>query len=337
MDKSQDKNKYINWKLWAGLLISIVSVWLALRNIDLAMLWKVISGCSLSYLMLAVLINLFQMLIRTWRWQILLKPIKETGFSNRLLSVISGFAANCVLPARLGEFVRADLLGQREEISKSSTFATIVVERLADGFTLLLILLIGLMYVTFPENMSAVSAGLKSAGIALVVSYILIIIFLIGFRLRPEQYLNILSKTLFFLPGHLKSKAIDIVRKFGQGLTPVKGFYGWGMLIFYSLLLWSLSLYQIECIERSIGLSLPFIATFVILSMASFGVMIPSAPGYIGAFHLAVQYGFMFFGISREQGLSAAILYHASFFFPTILIGVIAYIIINLDHRKQID
>jgi glycosyltransferase 2 family protein len=328
-------NRYINWKLWAGLLISTVSIYLALRKIDVAMLWKVISGCSVSYLVLAALINLVQFALRARRWKILLQPIKPTRFSNRFLSVLIGFSANCVLPARLGEFIRADLLGQREGISKSSTFATIVVERLFDGFTLLLILLIGLMFVTFPEDMRSVSTSLKGAGVGLFAAYILIIIFFAGFRLKPDLYLSILNKMLFFLPGHIKLRIVDIVRKFGLGLTPVKGLYGWGMVIFYSLLIWALSIYQVQLIEHSIGLSLPFIASFLILTMASFGVMIPSAPGYIGAFHLAVQYGFMFFGVSREEGLSAAILYHASFFFPTICFGVIAYMYANLHHQKK--
>lgn len=331
MDKSRDKSRNINWKLWIGLLISAVAIYLALRNVDLVNLWQVISGCSISYLLLAALVNLFQLVIRAWRWKILLDPVKITGFSNRFLSILIGFAANCVFPARLGEFIRADNLGQREQVSRSSTFATIVVERLFDGFTLLLILLIGLISVTFPEDMGAVSAGLKSAGITLFLSYILIIIFLIGFRLRPERYLTILNKILFPLPipSYLRDKSVDIVRKFGHGLTPIKGLFGWAMVVFYSLLLWFLSLYQIKFIEQAIGLSLPFLAAFLVLSIASFGVIIPSAPGYIGTFHLAVQYGFIFFGVSSEEGLSAAILYHASFFFPNILLGMIAYIIMN--------
>jgi glycosyltransferase 2 family protein len=328
-------NRYINWKLWAGLLISTVSIYLAFRKIDLALLWKDISSCAIRYLMLAVLCNLFQMMIRAWRWKILLDPIKKTGFSNRLLSVLIGFAANCVLPARLGEFIRADNMGQREGISRSSTFATIVIERLADGFTVLLILVIGVQFAVLPAEMSSVSAGLKSAGIILFVSYILIIFFLIGFRLNPRLYLAILDKCLFFFPAKIRIRASEIVRKFGLGLMPPKGFFAWVKLIFFSLLLWAISLYQIQFIEHSIGLSLPFIAAFVILSMATFGVMVPSAPGYIGAFHLAVLYGFMFFGVSREQGLSAAILYHASFFFPTILVGIIAYIITNLGRPPK--
>jgi len=329
MDNTPERNRIINWKLWIGLLISALSIYLALKNVDLLMLWQVISGCSIFYLVLAALINLIQMVIRAWRWKILLEPIKKTGFLNRLLSVVTGFAANCVLPARLGEFIRADQLGEREQISRSSTFATIVVERLMDGFTLLLVLFIGLISVTFPENMGSVSAGLKSAGIALFISYCLIIIFLVGFRLRPDLYLAILNKAFFFIPIRTRSKLIDITVKFEHGLAPIKGLYRWLMVIFYSFLLWSLSLFQVLFISHSVGVSIPFISTFLVLSMAVFGVMIPSAPGYIGSFHLAVQYGFLFFGVNREVGLSAAILYHASFFFPTILFGLIAYLTIN--------
>lgn len=331
MDKARDNNRDINWKLWVGLLISALAIYLALRNVDLVMLWEVISGCSLTFLLLSALIHLFQMVIRAWRWNILLSPIKKTGFSNRFMSVLIGFAANCVLPARLGEFIRADQMGEREQISRSSTFATIVVERLIDGFTLLLVLFIGLMGVAFPDDMGSVSTGLKSAGITLFISYSLIIIFLVGFRLRPDRYLAILNKALFFIPIKAKSKLIDITVKFEHGLTPVKGLNKWGIVIFYSLLLWSLSLFQVLFIGYSIGISLTFISLFLILSMAVFGVMIPSAPGYIGSFHLAVQYGFIFFGISREMGLSGAILYHASFFFPTIFFGLIAYIITHRD------
>jgi len=337
MDNTRDRKRPINWKLWLGLLISTVAIFLALQNVDIITLWEIISGCSLYYLLAAVLIHFFQLVVRAWRWKILLGPIRETAFSNRMLSVVIGFAANCLLPARLGEFIRADQLGQREKISRSSAFATIVVERLADGFTLLLILLIGLICVKFPEDMSQVSAGLKSAGVVLFISYVMIIVFFIGFRLKHDLYMRVLSKVLFFLPGRIRSGALDIVQKFGHGLAPVKSFYGWGTLVFYSLLLWSLSLFQIKFIEYSLGLSLPFITAFIILSMASFGVMIPSAPGYIGAFHLAVLYGFMFFGVSREEGLSAAILYHASFFFPTILIGIIAYITANIKNVKRPD
>ena len=60
--------------------------------------------------------------------------------------------------------------------------------------------------------------------------------------------------------------------------------------------------------------------------MVAFGVMVPSAPGFIGTFHLSAQYGFMFFAVSAEDAFSAAVLLHASFFFPSVLLGVLAFI-----------
>ena len=70
------------------------------------------------------------------------------------------------------------------------------------------------------------------------------------------------------------------------------------------------------------------------MAMASLGVMIPSAPGYIGTFHLSVQYGFLFYGISKELALSAAILWHAAMIFPTIIAGFIVFIVLHISPSK---
>jgi uncharacterized membrane protein YbhN (UPF0104 family) len=76
-------------------------------------------------------------------------------------------------------------------------------------------------------------------------------------------------------------------------------------------------------------------ATFIIMAITSLGVMIPSAPGYIGTFHLAVQYGFVLYGLAREEALSAAILWHAAFFFPTIIFGGLALIWLRISNREE--
>jgi uncharacterized membrane protein YbhN (UPF0104 family) len=70
--------------------------------------------------------------------------------------------------------------------------------------------------------------------------------------------------------------------------------------------------------------------------MSFFGALIPSAPGYIGTFHLAVQYGFLFYGIGSEEALSAAIIWHASMYFPTILFGIVAFLILQWSYKRQL-
>ena len=326
--------KSINWKLWSGLLISALFLYLAFREVDVTRMWGVVRSADLFFVFLVVIITFFQYVIRAWRWAILLEPIKKTGFSNRLSSVLIGFAANCILPARLGEFIRANYLGHSEKMSRSSAFGTIVVERLFDGLTLLLVLMIGLLGAILPEEYHNTLSSLRITGFLLLMTYVLIIIFLIGIRYKTDLFLNLLEKLLFFIPHRLLSRIIDVARNFSLGLVLTKDPYRLGLVVFYSFLLWFTALYQIQLIEQSVGLSLPFIATFLILAMSSFGVMIPSAPAYIGTFHLAVKYGFLFYGIGGEEALSAAIVWHFSMFIPTIIFGVISLMLLQISLKK---
>ena len=294
-------------------------------------MWVVIRRADPALFALVILLNLFQYAIRAWRWRILIEPIKETAFSSRLYALLIGFAANCILPARLGEIIRANYLGQREHLSASTAFGTIVLERIFDGLTLLLFLMVGLMGTTFPEEWHSVGISLRAIGLSLLVAYLLLIAFLIGFKVKAKLFLNLLDRLLFLVPRRFRSRIIDGVWNFSLGLAMTKKPCSWVLIIVYSLLLWFTSLCQIKLVELSIHLDLPLIAPFLVMAMASFGVMIPSAPGFIGTFHLSVQYAYLFYGVGKEEGLSAAVLWHASFFFPTLVLGLVAFSLLHLS------
>lgn len=335
MNRGDKPDRASNWKLWAGLIISALFLVLAFREVDFPRTWALIRTSDLSFLGLAAVVTFMQYVARAWRWRILLDPLKKTRYLNRLLPILIGFAANCILPARLGEFIRANYIGQREDVSASSVFGTIVIERIFDGFTLLFSLLTGLMATAFPPKLQEMSGTLKATALILFLAYILIIVFIWGFKYKTDSFLRIIKKILFFLSPSLRSKIIRIIRNFSLGLVPIKGWPGWVLAIFYSFLVWGLALFQIQWIGYAIHISVPFIATFIILPMATFGVMIPSAPGYIGTFHLAAQYGFLFYGVTREEALSAAILWHAVFFFPTIFFGMVAFFIFQVQDNRR--
>ncbi|MBW2063412.1 MAG: flippase-like domain-containing protein [Deltaproteobacteria bacterium] len=329
-------NKSLNLKLWTGLFLSAVFMYLALRGVDLAKVWGVIKSADLFYILLIVVLTFFQFMVRTWRWAILLEPIKQTGFLNRLSTTLIGFGANSIFPARMGEFIRANYLGHRERISASSAFGTIVVERLFDGFTLLLVLVIGLLGTKFTAEWQSVSDKLRITGFILLPSYLIFLLFLLCLRYRTEYFLRLFDRLLFFLPSSPRTRVIDAIENFSLGIVLVRNPLKWILIVFYSLLVWFLNLYQVELVENAIGLDLPFLAAFLIMSMASFGVMIPSAPGYVGTFHLSVQYGFIFYGVGKEEALSAAILWHAVVFFPTLLFGLVSFLLLNIPLAKPL-
>ena len=123
-------------KLWLGVAVSGVLLWLAFRGVDLQEVGHSFTQVRTVWL-LPVLASIF---VRFWltaiRWQVLLRPVKRIGIHRLFAVTMIGFMANNVLPARMGEFVRAYALGRSESLSTPLSFATIVLERVFDGFTL---------------------------------------------------------------------------------------------------------------------------------------------------------------------------------------------------------
>jgi hypothetical protein len=133
-------------KVWLGVAVSAVLLWVATRGVHLDEVLQQLRQVRPAWLV-PVLISIF---LRFWltavRWQLLLRPVKRVGVHRLFAITMIGFMANNVLPARLGEFVRAYALGRSEALPPSLPFATIVIERIFDGFTLLLFLVGGLSF-----------------------------------------------------------------------------------------------------------------------------------------------------------------------------------------------
>ena len=133
-------------KVWIGVAVSAVLLWVAVRGVSLDEVLAELRRVRPLWLV-PVIASIF---VRFWltaiRWQLLLRPVKRIGVHRLFAITMIGFMANNVLPARLGEFVRAYALGRAEALPPSLPFATIVIERIFDGFTLLLFLLGGLSF-----------------------------------------------------------------------------------------------------------------------------------------------------------------------------------------------
>ena len=124
--------------------------------------------------------------VRTQRWQYLLEPLGPTRFSVAFRTTVIGFAASSVLPARAGEVIRPYLLARREGLSATSTFATIIVERILDLVAVLVLLATYLL--AFDPGMAARDSALFAA------------IRLGGLVMAPVAVLSL--ALMFVLAGH---------------------------------------------------------------------------------------------------------------------------------------
>jgi uncharacterized protein (TIRG00374 family) len=309
-----------HWKTWLGGIISAGILYLVFRRIDLRLLLENLQKADYVYLAPIVVIIFITMALRAIRWGYFLRPIKRIGFHSLFEGIIISFMANNVLPARMGEFVRPYIIGRSERISKSASFATVVVERLFDGLTVLGLLAVALIFIQFPPGNIPFKTGLLIGGYITIAICILALAILVIAKIRPEWFLHIISLVRPLSATLAKSGASGI-RSFKEGLLCVESARIMIITIIYSLLIWAVFAYSIYLIGLSFGLKLSFSAVVIVLLAVCLAVMIPATPGYIGPYHAAVAYALVLYNIPLEKALSLSIVFHAVNYLPITLVG----------------
>jgi uncharacterized protein (TIRG00374 family) len=198
-------------KLYIGILVSVVFLYLAFRKVDYTELWQALKGANYWFIIPNIILGIFTMWMRAFRWKYMVNPIKKVGLGRLFSSVMIGFMGNNVLPARLGEFIRAYSLGSKENISKSASFATIVVERLFDGFSILFILWATLLLFPFPE-------WVKRGSNLFLLMNLGLLFFLIFLEIKTDSTVKFFQYIFRILPHKLRMKAEEILLKFISGL-----------------------------------------------------------------------------------------------------------------------
>lgn len=139
-------------QLAVGIAVSAFFLWLTLRPVKLADLWLSIRTLNWFWAVPFIAVTTLSMVVRAWRWRYLMKPVGDYTSRSLFGPMMAGFAINSLLPARAGEFARAYIAGKKEKVPFTSVFATVVVERIFDMFTLLLLLAVVFATVQFDPS-----------------------------------------------------------------------------------------------------------------------------------------------------------------------------------------
>ena len=121
-----------------GLVIAGLALFLTFRNVSFDEIYQSIRGLEVKYLPLAVVLFFSSFSVRVFRWHYLCRAVKSIPPRRLYSPMMIGFMGN-LLPLRAGEFIRAYLLGKREGIGFTTSFATIVVERIFDMASVLVL------------------------------------------------------------------------------------------------------------------------------------------------------------------------------------------------------
>lgn len=307
---------------WVGSGISVLLLLLLLRKIDFSSLVEALRKLDLRCLAAAVSFTFVSYWLRAVRWRYLLLHERPLPLSSLYSAVLIGYMANNLFPARLGEFIRAWVLAEREKLQAPAVFASLVIDRLFDGFSVMVMLAVVLLTLQLPPGMEQSASLLRAGGTTMLLFYAGVILFLVLLKLRPVAALALLARLLKPFPASVTEKVIPLAGSFLGGLRFSYGGRDLLGILMSSLLIWISATLPIYLVLLGFGIHLPLTASFFIMVLLVFAVMVPAAPGYIGTYHLACYTGLAAFGLPDTQAISIALVVHGVGFFPVILGGL---------------
>ena len=294
-----------------------------LRSVNVSEVWAETRRANPWPLLMAIGITGIAYAVRAFRWQYLLAPIGPTHFGVAFRTTIIGFAASFLLPARAGEVIRPYLLARRENLNATAAFATIILERLLDLITVLLlfawfVLTVGPGVSADPAQFARVKmGGLAAAAIAIACMAVLFV--LAG---HPERMGRLALTIERILPARLAHALARFVETFSQGLAVMRQPRRMLVALALSLPLWLAIGTGIWLTSQAFHITFPFRASFLVTALLTVGVAVPT-PGAVGGFHLAYQIAAqVFFGAPADRAVGAAIVLHAISFVPVTLLGI---------------
>jgi len=303
----------MRYKLWLGVVVSLVLLWVAFRSVDLEEIGRSLRQVRTVWL-LPVVATIF---VRFWltavRWQLLLTPAKRVTVHRLFGVTMIGFMANNVLPARMGEFVRAYALGRSESLPVALSFATIVLERVFDGFTLLLFLIGGLLFLR-PSPWLVWSAA---ASFCLYLGVLGALV-----SLRGGRGLALIASGLAWLPARFRAPAGRLLDSFRLGLDVLGDGRALAVTVVLSLAIWVINVVGVQAMFVAFSLDLPPHAAFLLLAVIAVALVLPSAPGYVGTFQIGTVAGLGLYEVPEATALSLSIVYHAINYVPITLVGL---------------
>ncbi len=315
-----------------GLLISALFLFFALRGQDFEAVRDAFRQVEFWYLIPAILLYFCGLCMRAVRWRFLLRPVADVPVRTLLSINAVGLMANNVLPLRTGEVVRAYALSKKTPVTKSAGLATIAVERIFDGITMLLFISVSMVFVSLTSELRHVAV---IAAIIFSVALAFIILLAHGGEVR-DRFVRIV---LGYLPDSVETRASQMADSFIAGLGV---FTNWRSLVLVggtSIVAWTFEASVYWVTAQAFGGEIADVMgpaeTFLTTGIANLATLVPSSPGYVGPFEAAVILVLSgALGLTREMALSYAILVHALLYFPVTIWGAIEWSRLHLTLRQ---
>jgi glycosyltransferase 2 family protein len=307
-------------QLVIGLICTLFFLCLAFYRVQLGAVGEALASAAPGWIAAAMLVYAANLGLRTWRWQVILRPVAAIPYATVGRTLLVGYGLNAIMPARLGELFRAEFFKKTYGLSRVWGLTSIVIERLFDGITVICCLGIGL-----------ISAAAARPNAGLLIHAFITACVLFGAILIAAFYLSgsMASRIVGRFPG--LSAQMAMVQ---QGFEILRT---WRTVevVAITVMIYLPDALSLWLLVKALGLTLGFSDTLVLLGAASLSTLVPSGPAFLGTLQFAYALAIEFAGGARAVGIAAATLAQLCLLLPLALIA--AGILVHGSGRVLFD
>ncbi|MCP5045283.1 MAG: flippase-like domain-containing protein [bacterium] len=316
---------YLNWRFWFGIAVAALSIWYVARGIPIE---NVLEAMGQADLVLLFVISVPCYVVAAWvralRWRYLTNPVADIGRAPLFRAQAIGFLVNNILPLRIGEFVRSWYLARQQGVSATSILGTVVVERVIDVVSVLLIAAASLTWAGRGGD-----TLLARGTLLLLPAACVPVIGLVVIRVFPEQMITIARFVARPLPERIGATLESLLERFAEGLESLTLGSHLGWILWHTIVIWLvLSTIPLLAGIYAFGLELgtpgeTLMISWILLAAVGVAVAIPSTPGFFGTYQLAFNSVLERFGVTPAEALALGLLVWFVFWSTLVALGLL--------------
>ena len=293
--------------------LSFASLAWVLHDFEPEKLWPEVRAMKWSWVGAAILFDILVYFLQGWRWSLLLRPVTYIPYAQSIRAIYVGLFANEILPLRTGELIRCYLQARWSGLPFTVTLSSAIIERVFDGFWLIVCWLVTTQLVVLPELYYTLGKGLV---IVVIIGSALLAAAMFARHQTREAFaankylskLNVLLEDLHLI-GHSKFLYISALASLPYLLLQVLPIYA---------------------LANGYGITLTLGQAFALMVILRLVAVVPQAPGNLGTFQAAAVFGLVLFGVDDSLARRFSFVMWAVITLPLLIVGFIALAITGL-------
>ncbi len=317
-----------------GTAMTVLLLAWAFRDVHWAAVWQTFRQADWGWLGLGWLAYLLSYGMRAQRTQTLMAAVDQRGqFQTYLAAAFVGFGASCLLPSYVGEVVRAAIPARLDKVAFEAVFGSIVAERILDLGVVFLFLLLPVWAGLLPEG-AWLNLPIGWMGGAILLAWLLLLA-AASFPKRLGDLAVVLCRQLKL--GRFEAKLADSLGQFLKGLTALRQPGRCGVALLETAAVWGLNALTYWAGFRAFGLDAPgYAGALFTQSVAALAVVLPTTPGYVGAFEAGIRLALGLYELPIDVILAYAMALRVVMFVTTPIVGLMVAASLGLSKAELV-